>query len=77
MENINQQQTIDSSIDFSDLNDWQPLSEVVQQYKQFTLPQINWLLRSKKTNGLDKVIKKIGKFNYAHVPAFSIWISQQ
>ena len=65
------------TIDFTDLNDWQPLDVVVQKYPQFNKTQFNWLLRQKERNGLAKIVKKIGKRNYIHVPGFSVWISQQ
>ena len=65
------------NIDYSNLSDWQPVSEVVTDYPQFSTTQFNWLLRSKNSNCLDKIVKKIGKRNYLHVPAFSQWISQQ
>lgn len=34
-------------MDYTNLHDWQPLSEVVEQNPQFTKPQFDWLLRSK------------------------------
>lgn len=71
------QQTTSSVIDYSNLSDWKTLDEVEQLYPHFKKTTLRWLLRNKHRNGLDQVVKKIGKFNYVHIPSFSIWISNR
>lgn len=64
-------------IDFTDLSQWKTLDEVEELFPHFKKTTLRWLMRKKETNGLNKIIKKIGQFNYVHIPAFSQWISEQ
>ena len=64
-------------IDFTDLSQCKTLDEIEEQFPHFKKTTLRWLMRQKDHNGLAGIIKKIGRFNYVHVPAFSVWISQQ
>jgi len=72
-----QQQATHENIDFTDLNQWKTLEEVEQLFPHFKKSTLSWLLRKRNLNGLDKIVKKIGKHNYVHAQAFSVWISLQ
>ena len=66
-----------SQVDFTDLSQWKTFDEIEQKYPYFKKSTLKWMFRNKDRNGLDKIIKKVGQFNMVHVPAFSLWISQQ
>ena len=66
-----------SEINFADLSQWKTLEEIEKKFPHFKKTTITWLMRKKDINGLSKITKKIGRFNMVHMPAFSIWISQQ
>jgi hypothetical protein len=73
----NNTQTSTPVIDFTDLSQWKTLDEIEELFPNFKKSTIRWLIRQKEINGLDKIIKKIGRLNIVHVPAFSVWISEQ
>jgi len=43
----------------------------------FTMGQIRHMLKRRHANGLDKVVRKIGKCCYLHIPLFHSWIEAQ
>lgn len=57
------------------LRDWVKVEALIEQYSQFTLPQLRWLLLHRKSNGLSQYVRKIGKPLYINVPGFLQWIS--
>lgn len=57
------------------LRDWVKVEVLIEQYPQFTLPQMRWLLLHRKSNGLFQYVRKIGKPLYINVPGFLQWIS--
>ncbi len=65
------------AINFSDLSQWKTLKEINELNPNIEVSRLKWLLRSKESNGLDKIIKKIGRLNLVHAPSFSNWISEQ
>ena len=68
-----------SAVDFTRLEDWTDIESFLEQHPQFTKGQIEGLTRpfNRAVNGLDGAVKLIGRKLYIHVPAFSIWMSQQ
>ena len=69
--------TLEQQVDFTDLSQWKTLDEIEQEFPHFKKSTFTWLMRKKDTNGLDSVIKRIGRFNMVHEGAFSLWISEQ
>lgn len=65
------------AIDFSNLKDWKTFDEVEHLFPNFRKTTLRWLMRQKNKNGLDGIVKKIGRSNYVHIPSFSVWISKQ
>ena len=66
-------------VNFCALDDWRDIPTFLEQHPQFTKGQIEGLTRpfNRAVNGLDGAVKLIGRKLYIHVPAFSIWMSQQ
>ncbi len=58
----------------TNLNDWQKLSSFIRTFPQFSESQLRWLLLHRKTNGLNKHVRKIGKPLYINVSGFISWI---
>jgi len=57
-----------------DVDLWKPLDRFVDAHDQFQLNQLRWLLRDRKSNGLDKAVRKIGKRIYIHDQLFAEWM---
>lgn len=61
----------------ADLNEFQPIDRFVEEYPQFSLYQLRWLLRSRRDNGLDAHTVKLGRRLYIHAPGFLEWVNAQ
>lgn len=65
-------------LDFTNLEDWRTFDEIEKEFpNKFTKSALNWALRSRHINGLDKIVTKFGKQNLIHLTGFSIWLSEQ
>ena len=60
-----------------DVDRWKPLERFVKEHDQFQLSQLRWLLRDRKSNGLDKAVRKIGKRIYIHDQLFGVWMLER
>ena len=61
----------------SPLDSWQKLPDFLNNHPQFSLQQMRWLLLHRKTNGLSKCIRKIGKPIYINASEFCQWIEEE
>ncbi len=63
------------NFDLENLNDWIPLSEVSENFPQFSKSQIKTLFwRRHKHQGLATCYRKIGKKGYVNIRRFAIWM---
>jgi len=55
---------------------WKDQAEFVKSHPQFSSSQVNYLMRNRRLNGLDRIgaVKKIGRKLYIHELRFSDWI---
>jgi hypothetical protein len=54
--------------------------ELVKMYPtKFTNPQLNWLLRNRKQNGLEKsgAVFSVGRKFYINLPLFTVWLTSK
>lgn len=59
------------------LDEYLDMQSIPKHHPQFTLPQLRWFVVRKKELGLEKVIKRLGRRLYFHVPSFLKWIETQ
>ncbi len=55
---------------------WKDQAEFVNSHPQFSSSQVNYLMRNRRLNGLDRIgaVRKIGRKLYIHELRFSHWI---
>jgi len=59
------------------LDDWQPIAPFLERNKQLSEPQLRHLLNNRKTNGLNKHTRKIGRTVYISESGFLQWIKEK
>lgn len=75
------QQQVDQQINLphesASLNDWVKIDVLVEQYPQFSITQMRWLLLHRESNGLSQHVRKIGKPLYIDIQGFLQWIKDE
>lgn len=62
----------------SQLENWQPTTELPKHYPQFTASQLKGLLwRRDEHKGLSRCWRRVGKKGYINVPLFGLWMAGQ
>lgn len=56
------------------LKDYLLIPSFAERYPEFPESRLRWLIVKKKENGLEKVIRRIGRRIYIHVPSFLQWV---
>ena len=67
--------TSDREINITDLSELDTLDELAARYpEKFTKAQLQWQLRFREENGLNKAVIKFGRRIYIHRPTFMRWL---
>jgi len=58
---------------------WKDRQAFVRDNPQFSLSQLNYLVRQRRLNGLDQIsaIRKVGRKLYIHEERFAQWLEDQ
>jgi hypothetical protein len=61
-----------------DLADFIPIWDLPLDFPAlFTKAKVQWMMRQRHENGLEKAIIKIGKTMYVHLPSLRDWVIKQ
>ncbi len=62
-----------------ELDQWVTPKGFIEEYPQFTLPQLFWVIRQRKTNGLEDsgAVTLFGRKHYVNKQLFSHWFNSR
>lgn len=70
--------TTEPEINIHDLSELDTIDELTARYpEKFTKSQLQWALRFREDNGLDRAVVKLGRRLYLHRPTFMHWLVNQ
>jgi hypothetical protein len=70
------QQTINNSVELqNELDQWVTPKGFIETYPQFTLAQLFWVIRQRKSNGLEEsgAVTLFGRKHYVNKRLFNQW----
>ena len=74
-----QQASIDAPDVQVELDQWVTPKGFIEEYPQFTLPQLSWVIRQRKINGLEDsgAVTLFGRKHYVNKQLFSHWFNSR
>ncbi len=67
-----------SEVDANPLGEYVHYSEVPLHYPDLITPnRIQWMIRHRHVNGLNKHVLKVGNALFVHLPSFAHWLDGQ